>query len=361
MMSTMAGAFIWLAAATFLELPVSTTHSLVGALVGVGTVTLGSSAINYTSIIAIVTSWVTSPLLGGAISFIVFSVIHTQILLAENPKTAVARVLPHFYGFTGGTSVAFIARVGPIVLRLTIGQSLFAFILAYACTYIVALHKKVGVESGKGKILKNQQGKSKNQNRSNSVNPKNKGKGVKKMDNATTSKLAVTAAAATAAAAAATATATAIEDVENGNVSLDEDNNSKDSESKPKDDIEAAFGPLMVVTACVVSIAHGSNDVSNAVGPFTAIAHIHATGQIPKGGAAPVWVLICGGIGIVAGLGTYGHKVMATIGEKIAKLTFTRGFSAQIGTALTVLCATQVCYQVLIVFVSFYYYLNVWE
>jgi PiT family inorganic phosphate transporter len=117
----------------------------------------------------------------------------------------------------------------------------------------------------------------------------------------------------------------------------------------------------MVVTACVVSIAHGSNDVSNAVGPFTAIAHIHATGQIPKGGAAPVWVLICGGIGIVAGLGTYGHKVMATIGEKIAKLTFTRGFSAQIGTALTVLCATQVCYQVLIVFVSFYYYLNVWE
>ena len=51
---------------------------------------------------------------------------------------------------------------------------------------------------------------------------------------------------------------------------------------------------------------------------------------------------VCGGIGIVAGLGTYGHKVMATIGQKIAKLTFTRGFAAQIGTALTVLCATQV-------------------
>ena len=106
--------------------------------------------------------------------------------------------------------------------------------------------------------------------------------------------------------------------------------------------IESAFGPLMVVTACVVSIAHGSNDVSNAVGPFTAIAHIHSTGNIPNGGAAPIWVLVCGGIGIVAGLGTYGHKVMATIGQKIAKLTFTRGFSAQIGTALTVLCATQV-------------------
>ena len=107
----------------------------------------------------------------------------------------------------------------------------------------------------------------------------------------------------------------------------------------------------MVVTACVVSIAHGSNDVSNAVGPFTAIAHIHSTGQIPNGGAAPIWVLVCGRHWhLWRGLGTYGHKVMATIGQKIAKLTFTRGFAAQIGTALTVLCATQVrvCVEMLL-------------
>ena len=70
MMSTMSGAFIWLAVATYFSLPVSTTHSLVGALVGVGTVTLGPQAINFTVITAIVTSWATSPLLGGAISFI---------------------------------------------------------------------------------------------------------------------------------------------------------------------------------------------------------------------------------------------------------------------------------------------------
>ena len=54
-----------------------------------------------------------------------------------------------------------------------------------------------------------------------------------------------------------------------------------------------------------------------------------------------MWILVLGGVGIVVGLGTYGHKVMATVGENIAKLTYTRGFTAQISTALTVLMATQ--------------------
>jgi phosphate/sulfate permease len=349
MMSTMSGAFIWLAVATYFSLPVSTTHSLVGALVGVGTVTMGPQAINYTAITAIVTSWVTSPLLGGAISFIVFSVIHTQILLRPNPQKAVQQVLPHFYGFTGGTSAAFIARVGPRVLRLSVGKSLLAFAVSYVVSYLVAMYTVVsGLKKGtaSGGVEMTGGGKSRTKNKKNNKNNASRLAAdstsvVSINNNSGKSKLGVTAAAATAAAAAAAVVVSSVDhDLENSRA-IDKEY-SKASENKPND-VEASFGPLMVVTACVVSIAHGSNDVSNAVGPFTAIAHIHSTGQIPKGGAAPVWVLMCGGVGIVAGLGTYGHKVMATIGEKIAKLTFTRGFSAQIGTALTVLCATQVC------------------
>lgn len=104
---------------------------------------------------------------------------------------------------------------------------------------------------------------------------------------------------------------------------------------------EKGFASLMVITACVVSFAHGSNDVSNSVGPFTAVVEIYSTKGIKAGSTAPIWVLVVGGIGIVIGLGTYGHKVMATVGGKIAKLTFSRGFAAQIATALTVLTATQ--------------------
>ena len=288
---------------------------------------------------------------------IVFSVIHTQILLRPNPQKAVLIVLPHFYGFTAGTCVAFIARVGPKIIRLSIGSAFFAFVVAYLVAYIGAIQMVVGGPSTNKNDAHQQSGMEliANGGKKNKKGSKNKNstKGKKSTGdgkNGITSKLASTAAAATAAAAKAIGgtKTTTMKDIENNNGhSSSSSSNSNEDVAEKKDrvdkpnDVEAAFGPLMVVTACVVSIAHGSNDVSNAVGPFTAIAHIHATGQIPRGGAAPVWVLMCGGVGIVAGLGTYGHKVMATIGEKIAKLTFTRGFAAQIGTALTVLCATQ--------------------
>ena len=58
------------------------------------------------------------------------------------------------------------------------------------------------------------------------------------------------------------------------------------------------FLRLMVVTAAVVAFAHGSNDVSNSIGPFTAVIEIYLNGSISKGSGAPLWVLLCGGIGI---------------------------------------------------------------
>ena len=59
-----------------------------------------------------------------------------------------------------------------------------------------------------------------------------------------------------------------------------------------------------------------------------------------KGTPPPLWVLLVGGLGIVLGLATYGYRVIATVGEGIAKLTFARGFVAQLSTALVVLSAT---------------------
>ncbi len=109
-------------------------------------------------------------------------------------------------------------------------------------------------------------------------------------------------------------------------------------------DAEAAFLPLMVLTACVVSFAHGSNDISNAVGPMLAIllSDPGASAAIgyQEGDGVPVAVLALGGVGIVVGLAVWGHKVMATVGENITKLTFSRGYAAQVGTALTVLVAS---------------------
>lgn len=118
---------------------------------------------------------------------------------------------------------------------------------------------------------------------------------------------------------------------------------------------EKHFSPLMVVTACVVAFAHGSNDVSNAIGPFSAIVEMHTFQRLSaESSEVPVWILVCGGAGmtpldeiavflqrraatlllflpqdppipgIVVGLGTYGYKCMATVGSNITKLTYSR-------------------------------------
>ena len=98
----------------------------------------------------------------------------------------------------------------------------------------------------------------------------------------------------------------------------------------------------MVFTSCAVAFAHGSNDVANAIGPLAAIHQ--ATNQILGNAVSPdtpLWILFLGAAGIVIGLATLGYRVMKTIGEKIVKLTPSKGFAAQLAAALTVVLASQ--------------------
>jgi PiT family inorganic phosphate transporter len=89
-----------------------------------------------------------------------------------------------------------------------------------------------------------------------------------------------------------------------------------------------------------MAFAHGSNDVANAVGPMAAVISIASTDIIAQNSPVPGWVLFVGAIGIVVGLGTYGYKVIATVGKKITELTPSRGFSAEIAAASTVVLAS---------------------
>jgi len=105
--------------------------------------------------------------------------------------------------------------------------------------------------------------------------------------------------------------------------------------------VERVFGVLMVVTACAMAFAHGSNDVANAIGPVAAIVGIvQSGGEIAQKSILPIWVLILGGAGIVAGLLMYGRRVMATIGKNITELTPSRGFAATLAAATTVVFAS---------------------
>lgn len=103
--------------------------------------------------------------------------------------------------------------------------------------------------------------------------------------------------------------------------------------------VEKVFGILMMVTACAMAFAHGSNDVANAVGPLAAIAGIvESGGQVAQKSVMPIWILLLCGAGIVIGLITYGHQVIATVGTGITELTPNRGFAATLasGTGLPI-------------------------
>jgi PiT family inorganic phosphate transporter len=104
--------------------------------------------------------------------------------------------------------------------------------------------------------------------------------------------------------------------------------------------VERVFAVLMVVTACGMAFAHGSNDVANAIGPLAAVISIAQTGEIAATSALPIWVLALGGGGIVVGLATFGRHVIATVGKKITQLTPSRGFSAELAAATTIVIAS---------------------
>ena len=97
----------------------------------------------------------------------------------------------------------------------------------------------------------------------------------------------------------------------------------------------------MVLTACAMAFAHGSNDVANAIGPVAAVVSIvQSGGEVASKSTLPLWVLGLGGIGIVIGLMMYGKKVIETVGHQITELTPSRGFAATLAAATTVVLAS---------------------
>jgi PiT family inorganic phosphate transporter len=105
--------------------------------------------------------------------------------------------------------------------------------------------------------------------------------------------------------------------------------------------VERHFRWLQVMTACYVAFAHGANDVANAVGPLAGIWSTWSSGHVEGRVGVPVWILALGGVGIVVGLGTWGYRVMETIGKKITELTPSRGFCAEFAAATTVLVCSK--------------------
>ncbi|KAK8038513.1 phosphate-repressible phosphate permease [Apiospora rasikravindrae] len=99
---------------------------------------------------------------------------------------------------------------------------------------------------------------------------------------------------------------------------------------------------LQILTACAASFTHGANDVSNAIGPYSTIYQIWNEGQVPgKKSNVPIWILVFGGAGIAIGLWTYGYRIMSNLGNKLTLHSPSRGFSMELGSTITIIIATR--------------------
>jgi solute carrier family 20 (sodium-dependent phosphate transporter) len=96
-----------------------------------------------------------------------------------------------------------------------------------------------------------------------------------------------------------------------------------------------------VASAMLMSIAHGSNDVANAVGPWSAAYSTFQAGEVATRSPTPVWMLVVAGLLLGLGFWVFGYHIIRSLGNKITQLSPTRGFSMELGAAITVLLASR--------------------
>ncbi|SEO04012.1 inorganic phosphate transporter, PiT family [Salinihabitans flavidus] len=260
MMAALISSALWVNLATWVGAPVSTTHSVVGGVMGAGIAAAGMAAVNWPTMGAIAASWVISPLMGGAIAAAFLWLIKSRIIYQED-KIAAARVwVPILVGIMAGAFTTYLAlkglkRVLDIGLPTALLIGLAVGVLCWIVTIPLTRRKAVGLE---------------NRNKS----------------------------------------------------------------------LKVLFGLPLVISAALLSFAHGANDVANAVGPLAAIVHASQEGQFSAEVAIPIWVMVIGAFGISFGLFLFGPKLIRMVGSQITKLNPMRAYCVALSAAITVIIAS---------------------
>ncbi|KAJ9589243.1 hypothetical protein L9F63_017542 [Diploptera punctata] len=349
MFASLIGSSLLLLGATFFGLPVSATHSIVGATVGFSLVCRGLDGINWNTLWTIVGSWFLSPVMSGVISVVLFLLIRWLILSAPNPVVPGLLFLPIFYGLTILINIFSIVHDGSSLLyfdRIPWWGALTASLCAGALVSLVV--QLIVVPRMRNSIEESTDGLSFN--------------GVKKCDDVyienNVGKQSIT------------MTPSEDKELANGNTNITngkesatqdgmtgQDNpaytaNPEDIGANPTEtkqveaddppEVNKLFSFLQILTACFASFAHGGNDVSNAIGPLIALWMIYTEGSVQQKSEAPLYILFYGGVGISIGLWIWGRRVIKTIGEDLTKITPSTGFTIEIGAAFTVLLASKI-------------------
>ena len=266
MISALLAAGIWLVIASAKGWPVSTTHSIIGAIIGFAVVGAGSESVHWGAVGGIVGSWIVTPVLSGTLAYLIFMSAQKLIFDTENPLQNAKRYVPMYMAFAGFILSLVTIKKGLKHIGLNFGAA-EGYLMAIGIAVTVGIVGAVVIQR------------------------------LKLPD-------------------------------------------STDHQVQYKN-VEKVFAILMIITACCMAFAHGSNDVANAIGPLAAVVNIvENNGEISKKAELVWWILPLGGFGIVAGLALFGRHVMATIGKGITHLTPSRGFAAELAAATTVVIAS---------------------
>lgn len=260
MMAALLSAALWVNLATWLGAPVSTTHSVVGGVMGAGIAAAGFAAVNWVTMAKIAASWVISPVLGGLIAALFLWLIKTRIIYRDDKIAAARTWVPVLIGIMAGVFVAYLAMKGlKKVLEIDLPSAALIGLIAGTLIWLIMIP-----------IIRKQSRGLENRNKS----------------------------------------------------------------------LKVLFGIPLVVSAGLLSFAHGANDVANAVGPLAAIVQASQSGDFMATVTIPFWVMLTGAFGISFGLFLFGPKLIGMVGNQITKLNPMRAYCVALSAAFTVILAS---------------------
>jgi sodium-dependent phosphate transporter len=313
----------WLFLASYLEMPVSTTHSCVGGMIGMAVALGGTKCVIWYKplnnfpyiggVSGIVISWFISPVFSAIIAVTIFSLLRTFVLRHDFNTKRINWTYPLLIGSTMFINCFFIIYKGATGLGLDKTPLSVAFSISSSIAIVFAIISVPFVPKMKRHIEKTFSGRDIQLTNINSI--------VQKDIDKNTNTLNITG-------------ERELYDIINIH------NNAEVFDPKT----EYSFKYLQIFTAICDSFSHGANDVANAIGPFAAMWAIYNDHDLNTKNYMDTdayWILGLGGGGIALGLFLYGYRITHAIGSKLCKITPSRGVAIELSSALVIITGSR--------------------
>ena len=329
---------LWLFLASYFEMPVSTTHSCVGGMIGMTMLAGGSDCVIWYKetdsfpyvggVSGIILSWFLSPIFSAIVAGTLFFITRLSVLRRENSFDKTYILLPVLVGLTLLLNSFFIIYKGGKGIGLDDISESTAILISAGIGIVSGLAIVPFIPSLKDKVetrfLENN-----SPERQCIINNE-----IEITEDMSKCEKCIT----------------HIKNNINYDIRGEIINNDKVKEihnnsEKFDERTEESFKYLQIFTAICDSFSHGANDVANAIGPYAAIVSIYMDGgnmskKVDMGDHA-YWVLSMGGIGITIGLLLYGYKIIKAIGVKLCCITPSRGYAIELGSATIIIIGSR--------------------